>query len=96
MTYNTRLRYALRSITPKYVRNFIWEQQSLNEFVYEQRPKHRFLATLPVFVDELNELMDAEKVVIENNLISFTENGVEFESGTIIDHVDEVCKQKFY
>jgi hypothetical protein len=48
------------------------------------------LATLPVFVDGLDKLLDSERLEIEDDLISFREWGVEFNSGTILNDVDEV------
>lgn len=72
--------------------NFIWEQQSLADFNYGRRPEHRFLATLPVFADNLDELINSQKLEIEEDLLTFTENGVEFKSGTVVENVDEVYR----
>ena len=57
----------------------------------QQRPTHRFLATLPVFVDGLEEFLTNGHLEFEDNLLSFTETGVEFKSSRTVEHVDEVC-----
>jgi predicted methyltransferase len=93
LAYNNRLHYLMRSLIPKYFRNFIWEHESMRNFTYnQQRPTHRFLATLPVFVDGLEEFLTNGHLEFEDNLLSFTETGVEFKSSRTVEHVDEVCQ----
>ncbi|KAI6194525.1 Dimethylaniline monooxygenase [N-oxide-forming] [Aphelenchoides besseyi] len=91
LSYQTQLGYLLRSLTPKPLRNLWLERRSLNE---RQScgpvPEHRFLATLPTFIDGLKLLIASGRVVVESQLLSFSENGVEFTSGTRIEKVDEV------
>ncbi|KAI6183910.1 hypothetical protein M3Y97_00539200 [Aphelenchoides bicaudatus] len=95
LNYNNRLHYTLRSVTPKLVRNFIWERESTKHFVYSQKPGHRFLSTFPVFIDGLEELLSNGRLEFEENLLSFTEDGVEFKSGRVVEHVIFCTGYKF-
>ncbi|KAI6197102.1 Dimethylaniline monooxygenase [N-oxide-forming] [Aphelenchoides besseyi] len=91
LSYQTQLRHLLRSFTPNLLRNLWLEHRSLNErHGCGPVPEHRFLATLPTFIDGLKLLIASGRVVVESQLLSFSENGVEFTSGTKLENVDEV------
>lgn len=66
----------------------------MRNFVPNHLPTHRFLATLPVFVDGLEGFLASEKLEFEDDMLSFTETGVEFKSGRVVEHVDEVSLLK--
>ena len=94
LTFNTRFNYLGRRIIPKYIRNWLWEI-SLNErFDHVSagiQPDHRFLAASFTFAKNgFIDYLNSKRVEIVQNLLSFTEAGVELVDKSVIDNVDEV------
>ena len=95
ISYNSRLHYYGRKVIPKYFRNWLWEIRANENFDHVSagiQPDHRFLATN--FTFSRNGLIDyliSQRIKVKPNLLSFTEDGVEFVDKSVIEHVDEVC-----
>ena len=94
ISYNSRLHYYGRQLIPKYFRNWLWEiraNEKLDHVSAGIQPDHRFLATN--FTFSRNGFIDyliSQRIKVKPNLLSFTEDGVEFVDKSVIEHVDEV------
>ena len=56
-----------------------------NHETYGLRPKHRFLQQHPTVNDELPNRIICGNVIVKPNVKQFTETGVEFEDGTVVE-----------
>ncbi|KAI1720226.1 flavin-binding monooxygenase-like domain-containing protein [Ditylenchus destructor] len=93
VNFNSRFHALGRKIVPKYIRNFLWEldaQKVLINSQEESKPQHRFFSTNFTFSADLPLNIENGRIIIKPNLLSFSENGVEFDDHSTVDQVDEV------
>uniref|UniRef100_A0A914NZ12 Flavin-containing monooxygenase n=1 Tax=Panagrolaimus davidi TaxID=227884 RepID=A0A914NZ12_9BILA len=94
ISHNSRIHYFGRKFIPKYIRNWLWEISINERFDHVSagiEPDHRFLAANYTFAKNgFLDYLNAKRIEIVQNLLSFTETGVELVDKRVIEHVDEV------
>ena len=67
-----------------------------NHEIYGLKPKFPILAAHPTVNDELPNRLANGTVKVKPNIKEFTENGIIFEDGSVVDHVDDVVLSTGY
>lgn len=94
-------RYVLmvREWVPEWFTARFVEWRSNREFDHEMyglKPKHGIFSAHPTVNDELPNRLANGTIVVTPNIREFTENGLIFENGHKVDHVDEVILSTGY
>ncbi|VDM40357.1 unnamed protein product [Toxocara canis] len=96
---NSRYKLMLKDVLPSNFSNWFMERKLQRRFdheVYGLKPQHRVFSAHPTVNDELPNRIACGTVIIKPNIASFTENGILFEDGSHIEHVDEVVVSTGY
>ncbi|KAK6746691.1 hypothetical protein RB195_000142 [Necator americanus] len=83
----------MRALIPDWLLNTVVEKKMNQRFDHDRyglKPKHRILGAHPTVNDELPNRIACGTVRVRPNIQKFTENGVIFEDGSFVEHVDEV------
>lgn len=83
----------LRSFVPAWLTNTVVEaklNQRFDHQAYGLKPSHRVFGAHPTVNDELPNRIACGTVRIKPNISKFTETGVLFEDGSLIEQVDEI------
>ncbi|KAI6187355.1 Dimethylaniline monooxygenase [N-oxide-forming] [Aphelenchoides besseyi] len=95
----TRFTKFLRTTLPNWIVNGWLEvllQLRFDHARYGLKPEHRPLCAHPTVNDELPNRLACGSVIVKPNIRSFTEHGLIFEDGSIIEPVDEVIMSTGY
>uniref|UniRef100_A0AC35UA68 Flavin-containing monooxygenase n=1 Tax=Rhabditophanes sp. KR3021 TaxID=114890 RepID=A0AC35UA68_9BILA len=91
--YLNRFNYFIKSMVPNCVQNSLLERKLNQRFDHGRfglKPNHRFLSAHVTINDELSNRLISGTTVIKPNISSFTENGIIFDDGTVVEQVDIV------
>uniref|UniRef100_A0A915A9N5 Flavin-containing monooxygenase n=1 Tax=Parascaris univalens TaxID=6257 RepID=A0A915A9N5_PARUN len=99
ISFNSRFKVMLRKALPSNLSNWIMErklQQRFDHAIYGLKPQHRVFSAHPTINDELPNRIACGMITVEPNIAYFTEDGIVFEDGSHVDHVDEVIVSTGY
>uniref|UniRef100_A0A7E5A2E1 Flavin-containing monooxygenase n=1 Tax=Panagrellus redivivus TaxID=6233 RepID=A0A7E5A2E1_PANRE len=90
---NSRKQLYLSELLPERVKNYLGEKMLSEKFdhdAYGLKPKHRLYGAHPTVNDELPNRLANRTVKVKSNIKEYTENGIIFDDGTTVPHVDTV------
>ncbi|CAB3402591.1 unnamed protein product [Caenorhabditis bovis] len=93
LSVNTKFSMDYLKFVPLPIVNFVLEQSLNAKFDHERyglKPKHPVTAAHPTLNDELPNRIASGTVRVKPGIREFTENGIIFDDGSVVDHVDEV------
>ncbi|TKR72296.1 hypothetical protein L596_019768 [Steinernema carpocapsae] len=93
LAFLNRFTYFFKGVLPFNMQNWILERKLNSRFDHGRfglKPNHRLLQAHVTINDELPNRLISGTVVVKPNIERFTETGIVFDDGTVVENVDTV------